>query len=95
MNSEHNNAAKLTLDADTVINAIEQLLDPPVDKKTAIFLDEQRKINEAKTPKRRFSVMRGRLIYVCPSCGRRVHQFKERCGACGQKLEWDIRVVKD
>lgn len=49
----------------------------------------------AKEPKRRFSVLRDKLIYVCPSCGRRVFQFKESCGACGQKLEWDIRVVKD
>lgn len=44
--------------------------------------------------KRRFSVMRGRTIYVCPTCIRRVKQFSERCGGCYQRLEWDIRVVK-
>lgn len=44
--------------------------------------------------KRKFSVMRNRLIYVCPCCGVRVRQFKERCFNCTQKLLWDIRVVK-
>ena len=47
-----------------------------------------------KTPKRKYSVLRGRVIYVCPVYFKRVHQFKERCSECGQALEWDIGVVK-
>ena len=45
-----------------------------------------------KAPIRRYSVLRGRVIYVCPACCIRVHQFKERCVRCGQALKWDIRV---
>lgn len=46
------------------------------------------------TPRRRYSVARGHLIYICPRCGKRAHQFKDRCISCGQALRWDIRVVK-
>lgn len=47
-----------------------------------------------KAPIRRYSVLRGRVIYVCPVCFERVRQFKEMCLCCGQAIEWDIRVNK-
>ena len=43
---------------------------------------------------RRFSVARGKLIYVCPRCNVRVRQFVDLCAKCGKRLLWDIRVVK-
>lgn len=51
-------------------------------------------IYEKKEPKRKFSVLRGKVIYTCPRCISRVRQFRERCDMCGQALLWDIRVVK-
>ena len=48
--------------------------------------------DEPKEPLQRFSVARGKKIYVCPSCWRRVHQFDVIC-LCRQRLKWDMRVV--
>lgn len=44
-----------------------------------------------KEPLQRFSVARGKKIYVCPNCWRRVHQFDVIC-LCRQRLKWNIRV---
>ncbi len=49
---------------------------------------------KAKEALRRFSVARGKVIYVCPGCLTRVKQFDDQCRRCGQRLIWDIRVVK-
>ena len=45
-----------------------------------------------KAPIRRYSVLRGRVIYVCPVCFERVRQFNDWCLCCGQAIDWDISV---
>lgn len=66
------------------LRQIEQVPDVP----------DARAKGSAAEPLRRYSVMRDKLIYVCPACFRRVRQFRDSCHSCGKRLLWDIRVVK-
>lgn len=85
--------AECTLDPDEVIKSLEMLSSEDFIENRAMLNERFRDIwYVKKEPKRRFSVMRGKVIYVCPTCKYRVHQFKERCFRCGQALKWDIRV---
>jgi len=73
--------------AAAVLTAFKQMENGAADQTTRKLPDK----DEPKEPLQRFSVARGKKIYVCPNCWRRVHQFDVIC-LCRQRLKWNISV---